>query len=655
MSSFINGVVAAAGSAEKVYIEDVFSAYLYTGTGANRTITNGIDLAGKGGLVWTKHRTAEYHHILADTARGAVKNIASSSTSAEVTSTSNYGVTSFVNNGYTLASDANGITIDGSSQNGSINFSGFSYTSWTFRKQKKFFDIVTYTGTGSARTISHNLGSTPGMIIVKKTNTTANWQVYHRSLANTEYLVLNSTNVKATGVGRWNSTSPTATEFTVGDDTTVNANGDTYVAYLFAHDAGGFGATGTDSVVSCGSFASAAGTTVNLGWEPQFLLFKNLTTTNAADNPWFMLDTMRGFSRTVGAELRPNTTAAEGGYWNGVIIPTATGFIINATITTGPWAYLAIRRGPMKTPTIGTSVYKAITRTGTATAASVTGAGFPPDFVTKLSRNGYGHPVFTDRLRGDRLLSTSLTTAEGTSPNDSSGPIFNMDGYTTASGGTSFNYTGSTDVNHFLRRAPGFFDIVCYTGTGSATTVSHNLGVVPELMIVKGRSATSSWWVYNAALGGTKDLRLNATDAFGFNFVWNDTDPSASSFSINTNYANASGATYVAYLFATCPGVSKVGSYTGSGTTKQIDCGFTNGARFVIIKRTDSTGDWYVWDTTRGIVTGNDPYSLLNVSGQLEVTNTDYIDPYSAGFELSSTAPAALNANGGTYIFLAIA
>jgi hypothetical protein len=117
---------------------------------------------------------------------------------------------------------------------------------------------------------------------------------------------------------------------------------------------------------------------------------------------------------------------------------------------------------------------------------------------------------------------------------------------------------------------------------------------------------------------------------------------------------NASGDTYIAYLFATCPGVSKVGSYTGTGTTLSVDCGFTNGARFVLVKRTDSTGDWYVWDTARGIVSGNDPYLLLN-STAAEVTSTDYIDPLSSGFQISSTAPDAINANGGSFIFLAIA
>jgi hypothetical protein len=126
-------------------------------------------------------------------------------------------------------------------------------------------------------------------------------------------------------------------------------------------------------------------------------------------------------------------------------------------------------------------------------------------------------------------------------------------------------------------------------------------------------------------------------------------------FSVGTNAdVNTNNATYVAYLFASVTGVSKVGSYTGTGSTQTINCGFTAGSRFVMVKRTDSTGDWYVWDSARGIVSGNDPYLLLN-STAAEVTNTDYIDTANSGFEISSTAPAAINANGGTFVFLAIA
>jgi hypothetical protein len=117
---------------------------------------------------------------------------------------------------------------------------------------------------------------------------------------------------------------------------------------------------------------------------------------------------------------------------------------------------------------------------------------------------------------------------------------------------------------------------------------------------------------------------------------------------------NVSGSTYIAYLFATLDGVSKVGSYTGTGADLNVDCGFSAGARFILIKRADSTGDWYYWDSVRGIAVGNDPYLLLN-STAVEVTGTDYIDPLSSGFTVTSSAPAALNASGGTYIFLAIA
>jgi hypothetical protein len=116
--------------------------------------------------------------------------------------------------------------------------------------------VVTYTGTGVNRTVSHNLGSVPGCIIVKRTDTTGDWQVYHRAnTANpeTDYLVLNSTAATADSNTRWNDTAPTDAVFSLGTEATVNASGGTYVAYLFAHDAGGFGDDGEQNVISCGS------------------------------------------------------------------------------------------------------------------------------------------------------------------------------------------------------------------------------------------------------------------------------------------------------------------------------------------------------------------------------------------------------------------
>lgn len=328
---------ASVSAPPAVYVEEVFSTFLYTGTGAALTITNGIDLSGKGGLTWIKKRSGANGHRFTDTARGATKSLASDSSAAEATETT--GLTSFSSTGFAIGTDLD------------YNQNTDTFCSWTFRKAAKFFDVVTWTGDGtSSRNISHSLGSTPGFIIVKRTSVTADWYCWHRSistgnLSGNDLIVLNSTAAK-TNIGTVIGTASSAT-FEVGYDSVVNVSGSTYVAYLFAHNAGGFGTAGTDNVVSCGS-------------------------------------------------------------------------------------------------------------------------------------------------------------------------------------------------------------------------------------------------------------------------------------------------------------------YTGTGTTKQIDCGFTAGARFVLIKRTDSTGDWYVWDTARGIISGNDPFLLIN-STAAENTSTDYIDPLSSGFEISSTAPAAINANGGTYIFLAIA
>jgi hypothetical protein len=123
----------------------------------------------------------------------------------------------------------------------------------------------------------------------------------------------------------------------------------------------------------------------------------------------------------------------------------------------------------------------------------------------------------------------------------------------------------------------------------------------------------------------------------------------------NPSAVNASGGTYVAYLFATCAGVSKVGSYSGNtGNIVTVNCGFTTGARFVLIRRADSSGNWYVYDSARGISSGDDPYLLLNATNA-EFTGTNYVDTVTTGFKVTAAAPAALNASGGTYIFLAIA
>jgi hypothetical protein len=650
-------------SAPKVYIEDVFSTYLYTGNSNTRTVTNGIDLLGKGGLVWIKNRGGtgadQFSNALWDTARGAgttyigtsTKILSSNQTAGQGAGTYLQGgeadyLSSFTSTGFVVTATPNYPAL--------ANNTGNNYVSWTFRKQPKFFDVVTYTGNGTAgRTVAHNLGSVPGMIIVKKTDAIGNWSVYHRSLGNTNSLELQSTNASFSSPTNWNNTTPTSTVFTVGTDVSVNENGKAYVAYLFAHDAGGFGLSGTDNVISCGSFTtdgSGVIPAVTLGYEPQWLLIKE----TSGANSWFVFDNMRQMSMTNAAYLNPNSSGAEALFGYGVIAPTATGFVGQsgspAWNPSATFIYIAIRRGPMKVPTSGTSVFSPNAVTSSSGNTTVT-AGFPVDLSILKLRDFADGARWIDRLRGITSSTTPEINSTSTSAEFTSTDIINA-GQTTVQIGPIGTYSC---VNWNFRRAPGFFDVVCYTGTGSARTVAHNLGVAPEMMIVKRRNIDRAWAIYHSGIGATKYLFFTTAAAGTSNQFWNDTTPTSSVFTVATNLGvNGSGDTYVAYLFATCPGVSKVGSYTGTGTTLQIDCGFTGGARFVLIKRTDSTGDWYVWDTARGIVSGNDPYLLLN-STAAEVTNTDYVDTYSAGFELSSTAPAGLNANGGTFVFLAVA
>ena len=326
----------------------------------------------------------------------------------------------------------------------------------------------------------------------------------------------------------------------------------------------------------------------------------------------------------------------------------------------------------MKVPTVGTSVFNPVAFTGNNTANTTRGS-ITTDLVILSNTNNVApqasyNQAFWDRLRGEDVsLTSSDTNAEITAW---SNVYFNLDqqvGWSNGSNTTYLNNSGMNYVTYNLKRASGFFDVVCYTGTGSAATQAHNLGVAPELIIIKSRNtAGTNWQVYSrftSTTYGYQTLQTNSAGSSGLtygpggspNFESFTAAPTSSLINLASSAEiSANGRTYVAYLFATCVGVSKVGSYTGNGSSQTINCGFAAGARFVLIKRTDSNGDWYVWDSARGIVAGNDPYLLLN-STAAEVTNTDYVDTAATGFEISSTAPAAINANGGSFIFLAIA
>jgi len=634
---------AAAGNAggDPLYAEDVFSTYLYEGngfypSGGGQTITNGIDLDGEGGMVWIKARNTDSSHGIYDTERGINKMLGSNLTAQEYTDNAMVSANS---DGFTLGAESSGWT--------RINFNGYDYASWTFRKAEKFFDVVTYTGNGVAgRTVAHNLGSTPACMIVKRTNASQGWAVYHVGMDATNpenwMMRLNATDARFDLTpSRWNDTAPTSTDFTLSDNDEVNGNGSTYVAYLFASDAGGFGDDGSENIIKCGSYTvdgSGYSPNVELGFEPQWVLMKPATVNGTA---WVIMDTMRGWvnngTAADDANLRPNAADAEA--VNDIGWPYSTGFYAGYRGNPGAeWIYIAIRR-PMKTPESGTEVF------GMATATN-TDPLFVTGLVTDLGFYKYlvntGGVSFGTRLLQGTQLDTATTAAEGTQ----TAQKFD---YQNGFRDEPSPFASTQFIGYGLKRATGFMDVVAYTGTGTnPTNFSHNLNVVPELMIFKKRSASDRWEIYSAALGNSKRIDLNTNGAATTNTsIWGGT-PTATQFSLTDNpNVNQTGQTYISYLFATVAGVSKVGSVVHSSTTN-VDCGFSAGARFVIVKRTDASGNWYVWDTTQGIVAGDSPFWQLN-GGTAQVTNTDYIDPLSSGFTLTSSFTA------GTYIFLAIA
>ena len=247
-------VFGAGSSGPSLNVSTVFASNLFTN---DLTVNNGINLSANGGLVIGRNRYAMAPTEVWDTARGAASYMMLNSTYQALYSPTY--LTSFNTNGYTVGYDSK----TGGQSLGSVG--------WTFRKAAKFFDVLTYTGNGSNRTISHSLGQTPGMVIVKCHSSAGNWQVYHNGLTSAAYgIKLNLTNAQASDSTLWNSTAPTSSVFSLGTSSDVNANGSSYVAYLFAHDPSG--------VIQCVSFTtdSSGNGTYNHGWSNgvQFVMLK---------------------------------------------------------------------------------------------------------------------------------------------------------------------------------------------------------------------------------------------------------------------------------------------------------------------------------------------------------------------------------------------
>ena len=336
-------------------------------------------------------------------------------------------------------------------------------------------------------------------------------------------------------------------------------------------------------------------------------------------------------------------------------------------VYTPPTGFKALNTQNLPDATIkkGNAYFDATLWTGdNSSPRAITNSGsMQPDLVWVKRRNGAADHALFDAVRGfggNKDLSSNTTGAEGALNTSLYGNVSaaNSTGFQLTAGSTDSSYTNRTGDTYvgwqWKESASAGFDIVTYTGTGANRTVAHSLGVAPSLIILKQRSAVDFWVAWHSSIANTEYLLLNSTNAKATAATyWNSTSPTSSVFSLGTDSRpNGSGVTYVAYLFAEVAGYSKFGSYTGNGSTDGafVYLGFR--PRYVLVKRSDSTGDWNLHDTAR------DSYNVADKSLFPNVSNAEatpyYMDIVSNGFKIRDSG-SSMNTSSGTYIFAAFA
>ena len=269
-----------------------FQITLYTGNGGTQSITNGGNSDLQPDWLWIKDRDDTYKHLLVDSVRGATKHLSSINEAAEVDNTAN--VTSFASDGFALSSDGN------------VNANADNYVAWQWKESATAgFDIVGYTGNGSARTISHSLSAVPSMMIVKSRSVADKpWAIYHHkntSAPATDFLSLNNTNATADSSAYWNDTAPTSSVFTVGTTNDVNQNGTTYIAYLFS-EVKGFSKFGSYT-----GNGNADGPFSYTGFKPAWIMIKRTDSANS----WTIRDSKRSTFNVMQKSLFADLNNAE--------------------------------------------------------------------------------------------------------------------------------------------------------------------------------------------------------------------------------------------------------------------------------------------------------------------------------------------------------
>jgi len=636
-----------------------FNTVLYNGTSASQSIT-GVNFQPD--WVWIKRRSSAENSALYDSNRGINKQLESNTSNAEATNTAPYeGFTAF---------NSDGFTVD---NNGGTNSSGQTYVAWNWKvnggntssnsdgdiistvqvNDAKGISIVTYTtnGSSSAR-VGHGLATTPSVVLIKNRSASGSWHFMTTAVDGSfDDFIFDSNSQKSDS----SLSAPTSTTFASESGAASN----TRIAYCM-HDVAGYQKIGT--YVG----ARTNDVFVETGFEPAWVIIKAVDATD----DWFIVDNKRDGTIAPSKALLVNSNAQESDFTNAIQFAT-NGFQVVGSANSGgtnnsgtTFLYWAIAGDSSSaTPTLANS-QKTTLFTGRNT--TVTGVGFKPDMVIVANRAAANGSFLLDSLRGAER--TLWPPGNYFADSRSSVTAFNSDGvtigsYTSIGTGNNvlwswkagiartINTDGAVTSILSVNQAAGF-SMVKWNGTGSATTVGHGLGVVPQFIIVKNLDQNEKWRVYNNTSGATKYMSLN--DDYGegtASTIWNDTAPTSTVFSIGTDTSvNGNGDKLIAYCWASIANYSKVGTYVGSSSALTVNVGFA--PSFAIFKRIDAaaTGGWRVFDTVRG----TDKSYTLNSSAAEYDDTANYVDFTSTGFSFSTSQQNPdINANGGNYIYIA--
>ena len=643
MSPIQQMLLGVGAVATKTYVDDVFSTYLWRGNGSNsstRTMSNGVDLAGEGGMVWIKQRTGTNEAKIVDTVRGLTGSspyyVMPSESNAQGDRAWNW---SFLNNGFSFNQDY-----------GDINGNNENYASWTFRKSPAF-TIKQYTGSGSTQSISHDLGSVPGMIMVKRTDSSAGWAVYHRGVDGTSpenyALGLDNSDARSESANYWNDTAPTATHFTVKTSGSTNTSGATYIAYIFAG----------------GESTAATARSVEFDGSDDYL-----TTSTSSDytigTDDFTLECWCYQDARAWAWLFDGNGSGANEFDlylkdNGVIYHRTGGTVriltLQNVMPVGQWAHIALVRSSGTTRLYVNGIQQ--------------GAAYSPSSTENLNftaldigRRGDGSNYLNGKVSNLRFVKgTAVYTSSFTPPTE---PLTNITN-TKLLCCNSSTITGST-VGTIT--ATGFTEVTSQTSYYASGNNISGPGGTGEYRIWLNSGNNQFYYNFgggNTSIGGqdsyyaAAQVITTAQRTAGTITSSQDIYPGGTSGYVATIVRNLSAITAsstdspfddpAGFVFGDSgdQNVIKTGVWTAeSGGVAEVYLGFE--AQFIMIKTTGS-GSWLIWDSMRGIVTGGaDPYIMANQSNA-ESNTTDFIDLTATGFKVTQ-----LGSSGTQFTYIAI-